>query len=107
MNKKEKIKLISFILLSLITLYVAVYVGCWLASKYAVKNSTPMKNLIEAAREEIAATSIKEYPTANGRYKYIVDTTTGVVYLQYNGSGITVMYNADGTIVTADQMDLE
>lgn len=36
-------------------------------------------------------------------YYYLIDNNTGVVYLEYSGSyghGITVVYNADGTIMT-------
>ena len=43
-------------------------------------------------------------------YSYLVDKNTGVVYLMYYGyyrTAITVMLNADGTPVTADQIGLE
>ena len=43
-------------------------------------------------------------------YSYLVDKNTGVVYLKYYGhrsTAITVMLNADGTPVTADQIGLE
>ena len=34
-------------------------------------------------------------------YNYLIDNDTGVVYLENNSSlAITVMYNADGTIMT-------
>ena len=36
-------------------------------------------------------------------YNYLIDNDTGVVYLEYEGShghGITVMFNADGTVMT-------
>lgn len=36
-------------------------------------------------------------------YNYLIDNNTGVVYLEYTGSygrAITVMFNADGTIMT-------
>lgn len=34
-------------------------------------------------------------------YSYLIDNNTGVVYLENNSSlAITVMYNADGTIMT-------
>lgn len=49
----------------------------------------------------------------NSYYCYVVDKNTGVVYLKYNGytysavGGITVMLNADGTPVTAQQLGIE
>jgi len=36
-------------------------------------------------------------------YNYIIDNNTGVVYLEWHngyGAGITVMYNADGKVMT-------
>lgn len=36
-------------------------------------------------------------------YSYLIDNNTGVVYLEYNGGyehAITVMFNADGTVMT-------
>lgn len=44
------------------------------------------------------------------KYYYVVDNNTNVVYLQFFGShkaGITVMLNADGTPITADQLGLK
>lgn len=44
------------------------------------------------------------------RYGYIVDRNTGVVYLSYDAyrrHAITVMLNADGTPVTAEQLGLK
>jgi len=46
----------------------------------------------------------------NAHYYYTIDKRTGVVYLsysEYNHHGITVMLNADGTPVTADQLGIE
>lgn len=43
-------------------------------------------------------------------FYYIVDKNTGVVYLgfdKYQKGGITVMLNADGTPVTAEQLGIE
>nr|WP_297765594.1 DUF6440 family protein [uncultured Butyrivibrio sp.] len=44
-------------------------------------------------------------------YHYLVDENTGVVYLEYDSGlykyGITVMLNADGTPVTAEQLGIE
>ena len=45
----------------------------------------------------------------NENYYYTIDKRTGVVYLSYSESyhhGITVMLNADGTPVTADQLGI-
>ena len=41
------------------------------------------------------------------RYYYVVDEVTGVVYLECDGvrrHGITVAFNADGTVMTKDQI---
>ena len=43
-------------------------------------------------------------------YVYLVDNNTGVVYLEYDGAkrhAISVMLNADGTPVTAEQLGLK
>ena len=43
-------------------------------------------------------------------YTYMIDANTGVVYLEasnYSRYAITVMLNADGTPVTAEQLGLE
>lgn len=43
-------------------------------------------------------------------YKYIVDKNTGVVYLEYDGyyrHALTVMLNADGTPITAEQLGIK
>ena len=45
-----------------------------------------------------------------GHYSYIVDKNTGVVYLEYDGCrrhALTVMLNADGTPVTAEQIGIK
>lgn len=45
-----------------------------------------------------------------GSYYYLVDRNTGVVYLCYNATyqhSITVMLNADGTPVTAEQLGIQ
>ena len=45
-----------------------------------------------------------------GYYYYSIDRNTGVVYLIYdtfNGNTITVMLNADGTPVTAEQLGID
>lgn len=46
----------------------------------------------------------------DGNYFYIVDENTGVVYLCYDGYrryGMTVMFNADGTPVLAEDLGLK
>ena len=42
-------------------------------------------------------------PRSDIGYNYLIDNNTGVVYLEYEGAykhSITVMFNADGTIMT-------
>lgn len=42
-------------------------------------------------------------PVYDTGYSYLIDNNTGVVYLEYEGNNkhaITVMFNADGTIMT-------
>lgn len=52
-----------------------------------------------------------ETTTYNGGcYAYIVDKNTGVVYLEYDAvyrHALTVMLNADGTPITAEQLGIE
>ena len=46
----------------------------------------------------------------NSYYTYIVDKNTGVVYLEYDAKyrhALTVMLNADGTPVTAEQLRIK
>ena len=48
--------------------------------------------------------------TGNDSYYYTIDKRTGVVYLSYDGfyrHAITIMLNADGTPVTADQLGIK
>lgn len=43
----------------------------------------------------------------SGGYNYLLDKDTGVVYLEYTGGhgrAITVMFNADGTIMTEEDI---
>ena len=45
-----------------------------------------------------------------GCYAYIVDKNTGVVYLEYGAlyrHALTVMLNADGTPITAEQLGIK
>lgn len=47
---------------------------------------------------------------SNDRYSYVIDNNTGVVYLKFDAPyrhSITVMLNADGTPVTAEQLGIE
>lgn len=50
-------------------------------------------------------------PSATGdSYFYVIDINTGVVYLSYSAGyhhGITVMLNADGTPITAEQLGID
>ena len=42
-------------------------------------------------------------PWSDTGYNYLIDSDTGVVYLEYDGGygrAITVMFNADGTLMT-------
>ena len=51
-----------------------------------------------------------EFGSIGEHYGYIVDRNTGVVYLSYDAyrrHAITVMLNADGTPVTAEQLGLK
>lgn len=45
----------------------------------------------------------------NGDWRYYVDENTGVIYIVYNPMnaryGITVAYNADGSLMTRDQLN--
>lgn len=46
----------------------------------------------------------------DGKYFYIVDKNTGVVYLCYDGFrkyGMSVMLNRDGTPITAEQLEIK
>ena len=52
-----------------------------------------------------------ETTSINGwHYVYIVDKNTGVVYLEYDAvyrHALTVMLNADGTPITAEQLGIK
>ncbi len=46
----------------------------------------------------------------NSGYCYLVDENTGVVYLEFNAGyrhAITLMVNADGTPITAEQLGIK
>ena len=62
---------------------------------------------IEYSDKEVTP-GLTTYNSSNDYY-YIVDNATRVVYLKYSRGyqcGMTVMLNADGTPVTADQLGL-
>lgn len=49
-----------------------------------------------------------EYYKADGTYYYTVDERTDVVYIEYDGfnrHAMTVAYNADGTVMTKEQLE--
>jgi hypothetical protein len=65
------------------------------------ENSIPTPNLLMS---KTISMNNKEH------YAYIVDKNTGVVYLGYDGvyrHDLTVMLNADGTPVTAEQLGIK
>ena len=46
-------------------------------------------------------------PNNDVGYNYLIDNNTGVVYIEYDGTyrhAISVMFNADGTIMTEDDI---
>lgn len=48
--------------------------------------------------------------TYGNDYFYVIDKSTGVVYLQFEGyrrGGITVALNADGTPITVEQLETD
>lgn len=62
-----------------------------------------------ARKEESYGVKPKITTYGSEYYFYIVDENTEVVYLgyrNYNQFGMTVMLNADGTPITADQLNL-
>lgn len=69
------------------------------------------KNVSEATSDysNHAVPDIVDLRKDNDVYYYSIDRNTGVVYLSYNSSyrhAITVMLNADGTPVTAEQLGI-
>lgn len=50
-------------------------------------------------------------PNNDVGYNYLIDNNTGVVYLEYQGTNgryaITVMFNADGTVMTEKDIKKE
>ena len=58
---------------------------------------------------KVASPNMLEVGDILSNYYYLVDTSTGIVYLAYNGYqrfGMTAYLNADGTPVTADQLGI-
>lgn len=54
-------------------------------------------------------TAVRSSVAGDG-YNYIIDNNTGVVYLEWHsgyGAGITVMFNADGTVMTEKDIKKE
>ena len=48
--------------------------------------------------------------SVNGGYCYLVDENTGVVYLEFDSvyrHAVTLMVNADGTPITAEQLGIK
>lgn len=63
-------------------------------SEYKIQNISP--NMVQVGTQPY--------------YYYMVDKNTGVVYLEYTAGyhcAMTVMFNADGSVVTAEQLGLE
>lgn len=62
------------------------------------------------AKGYMAPPNMTIYTNDGGAFYYAVDNNTNVVYVVfdfYNKGGITVMLNADGTPVLADQIGLK
>lgn len=65
--------------------------------------------LITGCSTQVPGPKFDEVSTDKYGCSYLIDQRTGVVYLEYhNGDiyGITVMLNADGTPVTANQLEV-
>lgn len=98
MNKTRWIHRLSIV----ITFVVLVFIlgGCGNVAEYVT------------AEPETEITPNVEKVGNNWGYHYLIDKNTNVVYLEYYNTGdrkgfygVTVMLNADGTPVTADQLD--
>lgn len=60
--------------------------------------------------EGLKTNMIIYHDTMNNGCEYMIDANTGVVYLGvrgYKSYAVTVMMNADGSVMTADQLGLE
>lgn len=94
----EKIeKIISVIAITIIIIAVACCIYSCTANegKYATIDSH--------ATSEYEELKLKQIGFNTNGYNYLVDENTGVVYLEYNGykaHSISVMFNADGTVMT-------
>lgn len=93
MNKRIKI-ICACVMLSLLIS------GC-------VKNTSKAdKDISSGITPNILSTS----NLSDGDYFYVVDKNTGVVYLCYTSVyryGMSVMFNRDGTPVTAEQLEIK
>lgn len=78
-------------------------VGCGDSKPGRYKSSPADVQTLEDYKElDLVSNNERDYG-----YSYLVDKNTGVVYLEYHGYykyGITVMFNADGTIMTEDDI---
>lgn len=102
MKMGRKLKVFCVLILFI---FCAVLSGCRSSgknlSRAVVDTSSGVKPRLMAVGGECIAISYG--------YSYLVDRNTGVVYLvyqDYNRYGITVMLNADGTPVTAKQLEI-
>ena len=81
-------------IIAVIAIVAALLSGCAASSSdYKAEGTMPYPNVMKCG--------------AGSGYYYVVDKNTSVVYLAYNGYNryaITVMLNADGTPVTAEQI---
>ena len=72
--------------------------------------SQAILNLDNNITPNIVACGVVNTLKDGGQYFYIIDKNTGVVYLAFQGDrrcGISVMLNADGTPVTAEQLGIK
>ncbi|MBR2994921.1 hypothetical protein IKF32_03340 [Candidatus Saccharibacteria bacterium] len=77
---------------------------------FSACDSTTTKLSYEKIPDDANIPELVKYENSGSSFSFLVDKGTGVVYLYYNGyrqAGITVMLNADGTPVTAEQLGLE
>lgn len=90
-------KKILFVLLSMLLLLT----GC--SKEGVVIPKTYVQDIIPSLLR------VGDLSTNNG-YCYLVDENTGVVYLEFDAAyrhAITLMVNADGTPITADQLGIK
>ena len=54
-----------------------------------------------------SAPDLERVSELNGRYAYVIDKSTGVVYIEGEPNGaLSVAYNSDGTIMTEENLKL-